>query len=354
MEARHHVRLSVAAAKDLGARILGAMGAPADIAAGVARHLALSDASGHASHGLSLLPVYAGDLDAGRIVVGSRGRWIQETGAALVIDGERGFGAPVANMALARAVDEARRSGVCLLAVRNVHHLGRIGAFAEEAAEAGLASLHFCNVVGRAPVVVPAGGREARFVTNPLAVGIPRPGRFPVVLDIATSGIALNKARVAHLRGEAVEPGYLVDAEGHGTTDPGVLFREPRGALLPFGLHKGSGLAVVGELLAGALSGGRTIAPHNERDGSTLNNMLSILIAPDHLAGAAWREEAEAMIGYLHDCPPVDPDEPVLVPGEPEAIARQEAEAQGIAYDAATWGTLTRLAEERGVALPPL
>jgi uncharacterized oxidoreductase len=267
----------------------------------------------------------------------------------LIIDGERGFGAPIAQAALARGMNAARTTGVALVAIRNVHHLGRIGAFAEQAAEAGLVSLHFCNVVGRDPVVVPAGGREARFVTNPIAIGIPRRGEFPIILDIATSGIALNKARVAHLRGEPVEPGYIVDAEGQPTTDPGVLFREPRGALLPFGLHKGSGLAVVGELLAGALTGGRTIAPHNARDESTINNMMSVLIDPDHAAGAAWHEETEAMIAYLRDCPPADPDEPVRVPGEPEAIARHRAEAKGITYDDATWRTLVRLAESLGV-----
>jgi LDH2 family malate/lactate/ureidoglycolate dehydrogenase len=203
-------------------------------------------------------------------------------------------------------------------------------------------------------VVVPAGGREARFVTNPLAIGFPRRDDFPIILDIATSGIALNKARVAHLRGDPVEPGYIVDAEGQPTTDPGVLFRKPQGALLPFGSHKGSGLAVAGELLAGALTGGRTIAPHHVRDGATINNMLSVLIDPSHLAGAAWYDEAEAMVAYLRECPPADPEEPVLAPGEPEATARRRAEAEGILYDDATWRTLAELAEGLGMKLPDL
>ena len=204
--------LAVADAAAFAAALLRAVGAPSDVSEVVGDHLAMSDASGYASHGLSLLPLYAGEVRAGRIAAASGGRWVQETGGVLVIDGERGFGAPVARRALERAMGAARQAGIALLAVRNVHHLGRIGAFAEQPAEGGLASLHFCNVVGREPVVVPAGGRETRFVTNPLAIGIPRQGTFPIVLDIATSGIALNKARVAHLRGEAVEPGYLVGA----------------------------------------------------------------------------------------------------------------------------------------------
>jgi LDH2 family malate/lactate/ureidoglycolate dehydrogenase len=195
-----------------------------------------------------------------------------------------------------------------------------------------------------------AGGRRALSLIQLPSASAKRD--FPIILDIATSGIALNKARVAHLRGKPVEPGYIVDAEGQPTTDPGVLFQEPRGALLPFGLHKGSGLAVVGELLAGALSGGRTIAPHNARDGSTINNMLSVVIDPHHITSGAWHQEAEAMIAYLQDCPPADPEEPVRAPGEPEAIARRCAEAEGITYDDATWGTLAELAEGLGLNSP--
>jgi LDH2 family malate/lactate/ureidoglycolate dehydrogenase len=347
-------RLALSEAEDFAERLLGAGGVPQAAAKSVAVHLAASDSAGYASHGLSLLPLYLGDIRSGRINPAGTGRWVRDRGPVLVIEGERGLGAPVAFAALARAADAAQEAGVALLAIRNVHHLGRLGGFAEAAAERGLVSLHFCNVVGREPVVVPAGGREARFVTNPLAIGIPRPGAFPVVLDIATSGIALNKARVAFGRGEALDPGYLVDAEGRPTTDPGVLFRDPKGALLPFGGHKGSGLAVAGELLAGAVSGARTIAPHNAREGATLNNMMSILIDPVHVGGQDWAEEAEAMVAYLRECPSVDAAEPVLVPGEPEARAHQRARQEGVCYDSATWAALTKLARELGVAVPAL
>ena len=345
--------LNIGAAELFAARLLAAAGVPEPSARVAARHLASSDSSGYQSHGLSLLPLYVGELKAGRVSPTATGTWVQQTGPVLVMDGERGLGAPVAYPALDHAGDIALQTGVSLLATRNVHHLGRIGAFAEAAAARGLASLHFCNVVGRNPVVVPAGGREPRFVTNPVAIGIPRPGRFPVVLDIATSGIALNRARVANDRGEELEPGYLIDAGGSPTTDPGVLFGEPRGALLPFGGHKGSGLAIVGELLAGAITGGRTIAPHNPRDGSTLNNMLSVLIHPEHMAGEAWGSEAEAMVAYLHSSAPVDPERPVLVPGELEAQMRDASERDGITYPAEIWGFLETLATDLDIPIPP-
>jgi len=344
--------LSIEEAEEFAAGLLAAAGVPGSAARLVARHLASSDSSGYQSHGLSLLPLYVGELQAGRVSPTATGIWVHDTGPVLVMDGECGLGAPVAHKALAHAAEVALASGVALLAVRNAHHLGRIGAFAEAAAARGLASLHFCNVVGRDAVVVPAGGREPRFVTNPIAIGIPRPGRFPVVLDIATSGIALNKARVANDRGESLEPGYLIDADGAPSTDPGVLFGDRGGALLPFGGHKGSGLAIVGELLAGAITGGRTIAPRNLRDGSTLNNMLSVLIHPEHMAGAGWSSEAEAMVAYLHSSAPVDPERPVLVPGEREAQSREAALRDGITYPAAIWTALAALARDLEVTVP--
>jgi LDH2 family malate/lactate/ureidoglycolate dehydrogenase len=345
--------LSIPQAEAFAARVLRAAGVPQEGAEAVGRHLASSDASGYQSHGLSLLPLYVGEIRAGRVDPAATGTWLRDSGPILVVDGGRGLGAPVAYPALSKAAEMAGQIGVALLAIRNVHHLGRIGGFAEAAAERGLVSLHFCNVVGRDPVVVPAGGREPRFITNPLAIGIPRAGAFPVVLDIATSGIALNKARVARDRGEQVESGYVIDAEGRPTTDPGVLFREPKGALLPFGGHKGSGLAMVGELLAGAVTGGRTIAPRNIRDGAILNNMLSVLINPDHLAGADWQAEAEELLAYLHACEPVDPERPVLVPGEREASARDTARREGITYPAPIWASLRTLAADLGVAADP-
>lgn len=351
-EAAAGARLSLAEARRVAASLLQAAGAAAETSASVAGHLVSADAAGYASHGLSLLPIYVGDLRAGRIDASAAGRWVRGSGPILILDGQRGFGAPVAERGLERAFAEAGRAGLSLLAIRDVHHLGRVGAFAESAAEAGLASLHFCNVVGREPIVAPAGGRAPRLSTNPIAIGVPRRDGPAVVLDIATSGIALNKARVAHLRGERVPPGYVVDADGRDTTDPGVLFRDPPGSLLPFGGHKGSGLAILTELLAGAVTGGETMAPSHARCGSVLNNMLSVLIDPGHLGGAGWIAEAEAMIAYLRDCPSLDPSQPVMLPGEPEAESRARAERDGLAYDPATWATLRTLAEELGVPVP--
>lgn len=132
--------------------------------------------------------------------------------------------------------------------------------------------------------------------------------------------------------------------------DPAVRYREPDGALLPFGGHKGYVLAVVTELLAGALSGGPTIQPGNPRLGGIINNMLAVLIDPARLAGVDWlRREIDGFVGYVKASPPANPNGPVLVPGGSERIAREERSRTGFAVDATTWEEILQAGEHVGL-----
>lgn len=173
-----------------------------------------------------------------------------------------------------------------------------------------------------------------------------------MLLDIATSGLAPNKVRVAQMRGERLAPGLLIDAEDQPTQDPAVMSADPPGALLPFGGHKGSGLAVLGELLAGALTGGGTRAPGHPRDGATRNNLLAVLIDPQRLNPDQWRHEVAATLAYLHSARPADPAQTVQAPGEQEAWSRATAVADGVTYDPASWAVLGALAGSLAVSLP--
>jgi uncharacterized oxidoreductase len=128
------------------------------------------------------------------------------------------------------------------------------------------------------------------------------------------------------------------------------MYREPRGSLLPFGAHKGYALAVVTELLAGAMSGGGTIQPENPRRGGVVNNMFSVLVDPARLAGMEWlRREIDGFVGYVKASPPADPAAPVLVPGDPERMARAERQRAGIPLDRMTWEELVTAGEAMGV-----
>ena len=146
---------------------------------------------------------------------------------------------------MAWAIGAARTHGVAVHGLRNAHHIGRVGTYGEMVAEAGLVSVHFVN--GAAPdgnIVAPFGGREGRFLTNPVCIAVPGTAATPpVILDFATSQVAMGKVRVANNKKVQMEAGLLIDAEGRPTADPGVMYNSPFGAILPFGLHKGGGLS---------------------------------------------------------------------------------------------------------------
>ena len=250
------------------------------------------------------------------------------------------------------AADLMAPENVVAVTLANAHHIGRVGAYGEMASAAGLVSLHFVNVTDHRAVVAPFRGTDARFVTNPVCIALPGTERQPaLLLDMATSAIAMGKVRVARNEGHEVEPGILIDQAGKPTRDPNVMYGEPHGALLPFGGHKGYALAVVTELLAGALSGGPTIQPANPRLGGVINNMFTVLIDPARFAGLDWfRRETEGFVAYVKASPPSDPGAPVLVPGDPERLAREKRLRDGIEVDATTWDEIVQAAASFGIA----
>jgi hydroxycarboxylate dehydrogenase B len=269
----------------------------------------------------------------------------------LMFDGGRGYGRCVAGEAMAAAITRARQTGVVAVTLANAHHIGRVGAYGELTSAAGLVSLHFVNVTDHRALVAPFRGTDARFVTNPVCIALPATDRQPaILLDMATSAIAMGKVRVAKNEGHPVDPGVLIDQHGVPTRDPNVMYAEKTGALLPFGGHKGYGLAVVTELLATTLSGGPSIQPGNPRLGGIINNMLSILIDPARFAGVDWfRREVDGFVDFVKASPPADPKAPVLVPGDPERLARAERLREGIEVDATTWGEILEACDAVGL-----
>jgi len=189
-------------------------------------------------------------------------------------------------------------------------------------------------------------------VTNPVCIAVPGTDRHaPLLLDMATSAVAMGKIRVAKNEGKPAPEGALIDAKGRPTRDPNVMYSEPHGALLPFGGHKGYALAVVTELLATALTGGPSIQPGNQRLGGVVNNMFTMLVDPARLAGVDWlMREIDGFIDYVKASPPADPKLPVLVPGEPERLAQAERSRAGIEVDATTWGEILAAAEAVGLS----
>jgi hydroxycarboxylate dehydrogenase B len=334
--------------------ILTAAGSSADEAGKVAQKLVGANLAGHDSHGVIRVPQYVEQVEAGLIVPNQSAEVVSETAVVTVLDGRGGYGQIVGEQAVQAAIDKARDHGIALSALRHSAHLGRLGDWAEMAAAAGMASVHFVNATGIPLRVVPHGGRDGRGTTNPIAMGIPVAGDAPVVLDFATSATAEGKVRVARNKGVQIPPDCLLDAAGRPTTDPNQLYTDPPGNLLPFGGavsgHKGGALWLMVDLLAGAFTGGGC-SRLPEKEPRFSSNMLSIVIAPAVYTGAPeLATEVRRYLEFVKSSRPRTPDGAVLLPGEPEQRARAERLANGVPIDATTWNQIMAAGERRGLA----
>jgi hydroxycarboxylate dehydrogenase B len=315
----------------------------------VAGNLIEANLTGHDSHGIGMLPRYVEAYQQGGLVPNQHVRTVLDAGALLRLDGGAGFGQVIGREAMELAIARALEHGSAVVALGNSHHLGRIGAWAEQATRAGLVSLHFVNVIARS-IVAPYGGADARFGTNPFAAGVPLTGREPVILDFATSVLAQGKTRVAFNKGELAPPDCLIDDQGRPTREPRYGVNPPFGALLAFGGHKGYGLALLCELLGGALAAGMTHHSEDVTQRRILNGMLTVLIDPAALAQRAeFERETLAFIEWVKASPAREGFGPVRVAGEPEREARAQRTAHGIAVDAATWNEILDAAGKLGV-----
>ena len=338
-----------AVAHDLVRTVCDALGSDEREARLVADHLVAANLAGHDSHGVGMIPTYVGSAAAGGLVVNAELETVTDAGAVLVVDGVHGFGQAMAFDAMAVGIERAREYGLALVGLRNSHHVGRIGHWAEQCAAAGLISIHFVNV-GGSLMVAPFGGSDARFSTNPFCVAFPRVGEPTILLDFATSAIAYGKARVAHNKGVEAPEGSLIDHEGRPTDDPSVLFDEPHGALRAMGLHKGGGLAIMCELLGGALTGGLTTREETAHDATSIyNSMTSILIDPNALdsldSGAA-----DAFLEWVKASPaPAGAEHGPLLPGEVERATRATRTRDGLPVDETTWRGIADAARAAGV-----
>ena len=218
------VLIPAAALQALTERIVRAMGSEAGEAAIVATHLVEANLRGHDSHGVGMLPAYVNNLTNGAVRPNQHIDFARRDGPFAVIDGGMGFGQVTAREAIAWAIERAGICGIGVFTLRNTQHIGRVGSYAEQACDAGMIFVGFVNVVSGDPRVAPFGGSDGRMSTEPVCIGVPTgDSARPVVLDFATSQVALGKMRVANNEGRSVGPDLLIDAAGRPTDQPGVL-----------------------------------------------------------------------------------------------------------------------------------
>ncbi len=327
-----------------------ASGAP-DAAAKVAARLVSANLTGHDSHGVGMIPAYVDGILARQLMPEGKARIVQDKGPFVLVDGEQGFGHIVAEQAMEFAIERARASHFAVLSLRNSFHLGRLGDWGAMAAEAGFICIIYANVQSSRPLVAPFGGSDARFVTNPYCTAIPATEKHPMfLLDMATSTIAMGKARVADLSGKQLPEGSVIDAKGNPTSDPSVMFNDAGGSLTTFGQHKGFGLALLGDILGGSFSGGGAYLPEREVAANITNNMMAILIDPDVFGTAeAFGIDVDKYSNWVKASPPAPGFDAVQFPGDPERRSARDRKANGIFVDAGTLAQLKAAAQSAGV-----
>jgi hypothetical protein len=221
---------------DFVARIMRSAGSHPDEASTIARRLVDSNLVGHDSHGVLRVAKYLEWVRDGTLKPNMSPSIVFENDTVAIIDGQRGFGQVIGEFAARTGITKAARTGIAMVGLTNCGHLGRVGDWADMAADAGQVSLHFLNTSG-ALRAAPFGGTDRRLSTNPISIGVPVAGRDPVVLDVTTSMVAEGKLMVAMNKGEQVPTGWIIDKEGAPTTEPKDFYAG--GALLTVGGHKG-------------------------------------------------------------------------------------------------------------------
>ena len=349
------IHVAAAALTDFCAEIFQRVGSRPEEARAVAGSLVDANLAGHDSHGVLRVPRYVDWVRSGDTVPNQTIARLVDTPVIAVLDGRHGFGQIVAPQAVDIGVAKAKAAGLSAVALRNSGHVGRVGEWGERAAAAGLISIHFVNAAGSI-LVAPFGGVERRLSTAPFCVGIPREGADPIVLDFATSLVAEGKVNVASFGGKPLPPNALIGPDGALSGDPVLLYGPldgeghrnhalGLGAIRAFGEHKGSGLALICELLGGSLTGNGATGP-GRRFG---NGMFSLYLDPDQIDPShVFDADMARYLAWFREAK-VAPGEAVLTPGEPERIARAKRMATGVPLPEEAWEAILASARSVGV-----
>lgn len=347
------IRIQAPALTSFVASLFAASGSQQGEAEIVADHLVEANLAGHDSHGVIRAPKYVGWVRDGGLLPDQHASVFLDAGALVGVDGGFGYGQVIGREAMSMVIDRAGQHGFCLCAIRNSGHLGRIGAWPEQIAAAGLVSISFVNTTGFGILVAPFGAMERRLSANPIAAGAPGPDG-PIILDISTAATAEGKIQVAKNKGAILPSGQVLDGAGAPTIDPIAFYGPPAGAILPFGGHKGSGLSVFCEMLAGSLTGGGASNPGNPSAHRLVNNMLTMAFAPGVFNNAqGFAADVSSLVDWIRSARPSEPGGEVLLPGEIERRTRLERSRNGVPIDDATAAQLADAARVLGVAIPP-
>ncbi len=329
-------------------KVLEAAGVPKPNADTVAKVLLFADQRGIESHGISKLPIYVKRIQDGGVNPGAAPRIIGGKGGIVRIDGMNALGPIAGVFGMEQAIEAARTHGIGVASVRNSNHFGVTAYYSMMALPHGMIGFAFSNAN---PTVAPWGGKEAMVGTSPLSVAIPSGSGLPFVIDMATTTVARGKILLYARNKKPLPPGWALDSEGKETTDPEVALK---GLLTPLGGAKGSGLALLIDILCGLLSGSKYLTDVGHLYTGTdkpqgIGHLFLALEIDAFLPGKQFLDEMDRYIEKIHSCPRAEGVERLYIPGEIEYESMMKTEREGVEVSSITREELARTAESLGL-----
>jgi len=338
-----NVKVSAKQAKDFCAECFEKFSVSKEDAENIADNLVLANLRGVDSHGIIRIPYYIEGIRKDFVRPKSDIRVVEESSSITLLDGGKGLGIPIATKATDLAIDKAKSTGVGVVGVRSLGHVGMLAYYMKKVIGHGFIGFACVNAPA---VMMPWGGKENMFGTNPMCVGFPMDEGSSMILDMATSGIARFKIMVAARRGKEIPEGVALDKHGKPTTDAKEALE---GFLLPFGGYKGYGLVLAIETLTSALLGAlqsKYIEVHPSTQGGFFITVIDIRRFRDY---EEYKKDVLHLIGNVKSCPLADGFTEILIPGEIEDREAEKRMSDGIPVEEATWQELIKLAKELNI-----
>lgn len=332
-------------------RLLGAGGVPLQDARLVAKLLVKADLRGYPGHGVTRIKPYLAWIQDGTIKLAEKPEILREGKTTALIDGHHYIGQVVAHDAMKLAIHKARQHGVGIVCIRHASHCGRLADYIEMAADEGMIGMGAVSV--GAGNTAPYGAMQSVTGTNPMAFGIPGSHRQHFILDFATSAMSMGEIQKRLARGETIPAGVLIDGHGNPTCEFSAFRGPPRGMFVPFGGYKGSGIALVTELLGGALTGNGLSRDWWDKGGHGVNGVFLQAIAVEELQPLdEFTAKVDELVAFVKSRKTAPGFSEILLPGEQGRRNEQRQLNQGVEIHEGTWREFLVLARKLGVKLP--